>query len=94
MQYNNQPIEIISSKTVFGNSITKIRILSTGQTIDVRTEEITDETHYSTPCTLSGLSIYPNAQYTAFAASGTELYSAYTNDGTSYLQIYIYSIRG
>ena len=44
MQYNNQPIEIISSKTVFGKSITKIRILSTGQTIDVRTEEITDET--------------------------------------------------
>lgn len=38
------------------------------------------------PCTLSGLSIYPNAQYTAFAASGTELYIAYTNGGTSYLQ--------
>lgn len=44
MQYNNQPVEIISSKTVFGKSITKIRILATGQTIDVRTEEITDET--------------------------------------------------
>lgn len=42
--------------------------------------------NYSTPCTLSGLSIYPNAQYTAFAASGTELYIAYTNNGTSYLQ--------
>ena len=40
----------------------------------------------TTPCTLSGLSIYPNAQYTAFAASGTELYIAYTNNGTSYLQ--------
>lgn len=40
----------------------------------------------NTPCTLSGLSIYPNAQYTAFAASGTELYIAYTNVGTSYLQ--------
>ena len=40
----------------------------------------------NTPCTLSGISIYPNAQYTAFAASGTELYIAYTNDGTSYLQ--------
>ncbi|MDO5773517.1 MAG: carboxypeptidase-like regulatory domain-containing protein [Spirochaetales bacterium] len=38
------------------------------------------------PCTLSGLSIYPNATYTAFAVSGTELYIAYTNDGTSYLQ--------
>lgn len=49
-------------------------------------KEITDETHYSNPCTLSGLSIYPNAQYTAFAASGTELYIAYTNGGTSYLQ--------
>ena len=49
-------------------------------------KEITDEKHYSTPCTLSGLSIYPNAQYTAFAASGTELYIAYTNDGTTYLQ--------
>ncbi|WP_294013247.1 hypothetical protein [uncultured Treponema sp.] len=42
--------------------------------------------NYSNPCTLSGLSIYPNAQYTAFAASGTELYIAYTNNGTSYLQ--------
>lgn len=40
----------------------------------------------NTPCTLSGLSIYPNTQYTAFAASGTELYIAYTNNGTSYLQ--------
>lgn len=40
----------------------------------------------NTPCTLSGLSIYPNATYTAFAASGTELYIAYTNNGTSYLQ--------
>lgn len=49
-------------------------------------KEITDETHYSNPCTLSGISIYPNAQYTTFAASGTELYIAYTNDGTSYLQ--------
>lgn len=40
----------------------------------------------NTPCTLSGLSIYPNATYTAFAASGTELYIAYTNNGASYLQ--------
>lgn len=40
----------------------------------------------NTPCTLSGILIYPNAQYTAFAASGTELYIAYTNVGTSYLQ--------
>lgn len=49
-------------------------------------KEITDETHYSNPCTLSGISIYTNATYTAFAASGTELYIAYTNNGTSYLQ--------
>ena len=48
--------------------------------------KINSDTNYSTPCTLSGLSIYPNAQYTAFAASGTELYIAYTNGGTSYLQ--------
>lgn len=48
--------------------------------------KINSNTNYSTPCTLSGLSIYPNAQYTAFAASGTELYIAYTNGGTSYLQ--------
>ena len=48
--------------------------------------KINPNTNYSTPCTLSGLSIYPNAQYTAFAASGTELYIAYTNNGTSYLQ--------
>lgn len=48
--------------------------------------KITTDTNYSTPCTLSGISIYPNAQYTTFAASGTELYIAYTNDGTSYLQ--------
>lgn len=51
-----------------------------------KANKITTDTNYSTPCTLSGLSIYPNAQYTAFAASGTELYIAYTNDGTSYLQ--------
>lgn len=48
--------------------------------------KINSDTNYSTPCTLSELSIYPNAQYTAFAASGTELYIAYTNGGTSYLQ--------
>lgn len=48
--------------------------------------EANSDTNYSNPCTLSGLSIYPNAQYTTFAASGTELYIAYTNDGTSYLQ--------
>lgn len=48
--------------------------------------KITTDTNYSNPCTLSGLSIYPNAQYTAFAASGTELYIAYTNVGISYLQ--------
>lgn len=48
--------------------------------------KINSDTNYSTPCTLSELSIYPNAQYTAFAASGTELYIAYTNNGTSYLQ--------
>lgn len=48
--------------------------------------KINSDKNYSTPCTLSGLSIYPNAQYTAFAASGTELYIAYTNVGTSYLQ--------
>ena len=44
MQYNNQPIEIISSKTVFGKSITKILILSTGQTLDVCPVESTDKT--------------------------------------------------
>lgn len=49
-------------------------------------KEIADNTTYSNPCTLSGISIYPNAIYTAFAASGTELYIAYTNDGASYLQ--------
>lgn len=51
-----------------------------------KANKINSDTNYSTPCTLSGLSIYPNATYTAFAASGTELYIAYTNDGTSYLQ--------
>ena len=51
-----------------------------------KANKITTDTNYSNPCTLSGLSIYPNATYTAFAASGTELYIAYTNDGTSYLQ--------
>lgn len=51
-----------------------------------KANKITTDTNYSNPCTLSGISIYPNAQYTAFAASGTELYIAYTNDGTSYLQ--------
>lgn len=45
-----------------------------------------DSITLNTPCTLSGILIYPNATYTAFAASGTELYIAYTNGGTSYLQ--------
>lgn len=48
--------------------------------------KIDADTNYSSPCTLSGISIYPNATYTAFAASGTELYIAYTDNGTSYLQ--------
>lgn len=48
--------------------------------------KINSDTNYSTPCTLSGLSIYPNTTYTAFAASGTELYIAYINGETSYLQ--------
>lgn len=48
--------------------------------------KINSDTNYSTPCTLSGLSIYPNTTYTAFAASGTELYIAYINGKTSYLQ--------
>lgn len=48
--------------------------------------KINSDTNYSTPCTLSEISIYQNATYTAFAASGTELYIAYTNGGTSYLQ--------
>lgn len=48
--------------------------------------KINSDTNYSTPCTLSGISINPNATYTAFAASGTELYIAYTDNGTSYLQ--------
>lgn len=51
-----------------------------------KANKITTDTNYSNPCTLSGLSIYPNATYTAFAASGTEFYIAYTNVGTSYLQ--------
>lgn len=51
-----------------------------------KANKITTDTNYSNPCTLSGISIYPNATYTAFAASGTELYIAYTNAGTSYLQ--------
>lgn len=51
-----------------------------------KANKINSDTNYSTPCTLSGISIYPNETYTAFAASGTELYIAYTNGGTSYLQ--------
>lgn len=51
-----------------------------------KANKITTDTNYSNPCTLSGISIYPNATYTAFAASGTELYIAYTDNGTSYLQ--------
>lgn len=59
MQYNNQSIEIISSKTVFGKSITKIRILATGQTMDVRTEEIVEESNQVT---------LQNLQFRAMAA--------------------------
>lgn len=59
MLYNNLPIEIISSKTVFGKSITKIRILSTGQMMDVRSEEIVEESN--------SISLQ-NLQYRAMAA--------------------------
>lgn len=59
MQYNNQQIEIISTKTVFGKSITKIRILATGQTMDVRTEEIVEESNQVS---------LQNLQYRAMAA--------------------------
>lgn len=48
--------------------------------------KITTDTNYSNPCELSGISISPSATYTAFAVSGTELYIAYTDNGTSYLQ--------
>lgn len=50
------------------------------------TNKINADANYSTPCTLSGISISPSATYTAFAASGTELYIAYTDNGISYLQ--------
>ena len=59
MQYNNQTVEIISTKTVFGKSISKIRILATGQTMDVRTEEIVEESNQVS---------LQNLQYRAMAA--------------------------
>lgn len=66
-----------SSGFYFANNINKLFYEDGSQPVSIT---------LNTPCTLSGLSIYPNAQYTAFAASGTELYIAYTNNGTSYLQ--------
>lgn len=59
MLYNNQSIEIISTKTVFGKSVSKVRILSTGQTLDVRTEEIVEESKQVS---------LQNLQYRAMAA--------------------------
>lgn len=59
MQYNNQAIEVLSSKKVFGRSISRIRILSTGEVLEVLTSEITGSSSETT---------LQNLQYRAMAA--------------------------
>lgn len=44
MTYQSKPIEIVSTRTTFGTSVSQIRILTTGQIMDVLTDELKDET--------------------------------------------------
>lgn len=59
MHYNGQSAEILSSKAVFGRSVSRIRILATGATLDVRTEELSVD--------IPQVSLY-DLQYEAMAA--------------------------
>lgn len=43
MTYQSKSIEILSTRTIFGTSVSQIRILSTGQVLDVRTDELKEE---------------------------------------------------
>lgn len=44
MTYQSKPVEILSTRTTFGTSVSQIRILSSGKVLDVRTDELKDET--------------------------------------------------
>lgn len=59
MLYKNKAVEVLSTKKVFGKPVSKIRILETGQTLDVLSEELAQET---TSVSLK------NLQYRAMAA--------------------------
>ena len=83
---NVKPITDYIYYDTLNDSLLLGAVSSNGLYLINEANKIDADTNYSSPCTLSGLSIYPNATYTAFAASGTELYIAYTNGGTSYLQ--------
>lgn len=45
MKYQGREIEILGNRTIFGKSIAEIRILATGQILDVPLADIQDETH-------------------------------------------------
>ena len=40
MLYQNQPVEVLSSRSTFGKAVSQIKILSTGQILDVLTTEL------------------------------------------------------
>ena len=44
MQYQGKAIEVLASRKTFGRSVTQIRILATGQIIDVPAEEVHEDT--------------------------------------------------
>ena len=40
MLYQNQPVEVLSSRSTFGKAVSQIKILSTGRILDVLTSEL------------------------------------------------------
>ncbi len=45
MRYQDKSVEILSTRNTFGKSIAQIRILSTGQILDVSIEELSEDRH-------------------------------------------------
>ena len=52
MLYNNQPVEVLSTKSVLGRSISQIKILTSGKIIEVRSEDLQSENASVTPAFL------------------------------------------
>ena len=45
MTYQSKPVEIITTRTTFGTSVSQIKILTTGQVLDVPTEELKEDSY-------------------------------------------------